>query len=119
MTDELGSAILQELRAIRQALERRQTPRDDQHAALLQAIAQAAGSAAFTSAELIAHASVAGELRTAFLASCGLSARKLGRLLRKCEGVECGGVVIERVGADNSGVVWVVRKLSKLTLAIA
>lgn len=109
MPDDLQAAMLRELVAIRRLLEARQEPRSDQHVALLQAIAAAAGSAAFTSAEVIAHAQVAGELREALMASCGLSARKLGKLLRKCEGVDAGGVVIERCGSDSAGVVWVCR----------
>lgn len=118
MNDALGQAMLAELVRIRELLERR-APRDERHAALVQAIAAAAGSAAFTSAELIAHAQIEGALRTAILASCAeLNGRKLGRLLRRIEGADSLGWTIERCGADSSGVIWSV-KPSKPIRAVA
>jgi hypothetical protein len=111
-------ALIAEVRAVRRLLEARQAPRDDRHAALLQAIAGAAGTAAFTAAELIAHAQVEGALRSALMASCGMNARKLGRMLRRLEGAELGGYAIERCGEESAGVIWTV-KPRKAMLAIA
>ncbi len=98
MTD---ADILAELRAIRRLLEARQTPRDERHAPLVAAIAQAAGGAAFTVAELLQHALVDPALRAAIN---GQSGRQLGRLLRRIEGQELGGLVVERIGEDGGAV---------------
>jgi hypothetical protein len=105
MTD-YESAVLSELRAIRRLLEARQVPRDDRHAALVAAIGKSAGGAAFTVAELLQHALVDPALRAAIN---GQSGRQLGRLLRRIEGEEFAGLVVERVGEDSNGVIRVVR----------
>jgi hypothetical protein len=119
MTDDQVEAMLRELRAIRQAVERRHVPRDERHVVLLTAIAAAAAGTAFTTGELIAHAKIEGALREAIMMSCGgLNGRKLGRLLRRLEGVELGGHAIERCGEDSGGVIWLV-KHRKVRLAIA
>ena len=115
MTDELGLLLLAELHAIRSLLERRQVPRAEQHVALVAAIAQAAGGAAFTVAELLAAREVAPALREAIN---GQSGRQLGRLLRRIEGRELGGFAIERCGEDSNGVIWVARP-RKPRLALA
>ena len=111
-----GECVVELLREIRDLLRRaedratgRRVPRDDRHVALVRAIAGAARGLAFTSAELIAHAQVEGALRDALVACDALNARRLGKLLRRIEGVEIGGLVVERVGESGEGVVWVSR----------
>jgi hypothetical protein len=102
--------VLALLERIAIAVERRRLTPSEDNALLLRAISAAAGVRAFSTKELIAHAQEAdGELRTALLASCGLNARRLGKLLRRLEGVEHGGILIERVGQDEAGVSWVCR----------
>lgn len=119
MSEELQAAMLRELVAIRRLLEARRGPRDgSQHEPLVRAIAAAAGSAAFTVSELLQHALVDPALRDAIN---GLSGRQLGRLLRRIEGQELGGLMVERLGEDGTGVLWVLRvsKPSKTTLHVA
>jgi hypothetical protein len=78
---------------------------------LMLAIVEAVGSLIFTSAELVRHAELAPSLRAAILQSVGrLSARRLGKLLHRLEGVAFEGFMIERVlGRDREGALWVVR----------
>lgn len=113
MTDDIAAELLREVRRIRELLERRQVPRDERHVALVQAIAAAAGTAAFTSAELLAHAQVEGALRDAINAACGMNGRKLGRALRRIEGLDQGGLVVERIGEDSSGVIWCAKPVKR------
>jgi hypothetical protein len=109
------------LREIRDLLrEQRRVPRDGRHVALLAAIAEEAAETVWSARELVDHARVSEPLRSALLAACGaLNARKTGKLLARLEGVDLAGLLVERIGADGSGIVWTVRKLKKPVLAIA
>jgi hypothetical protein len=110
--------LIAEFRKLREVLEGRRVPRDERHAELVRQVARAAGEAAFSSSELIRHAQIDEALRAAIEACSGLSGRRLGRLLRRLEGVELGGHAIERCGEDSGGVIWLV-KPRKVRLAIA
>ena len=102
--------ILDELRGIRRALERRHAP-DTTAEKLLEAIHAHAGARPFGASELIRHACLAGaaELREAI---GGMNARQLGRALRRIEGRELGGLILFRDGEDRTGLVWRVSRVS-------
>jgi hypothetical protein len=85
-------------------------PARPDHSGLLAAIFEAVEGRAFTVSELLVHARIDLGLRAAIVAAVGsLNGRALGRALRRIEGIEICGVVIERVGADSSGVIWSVK----------
>ena len=114
--DGTFTAILDELRAIRAVLERaapqrHRRIRDDDRAVVL-AVGAVVGDAAFSSAEVIAHARLDARLRQALeRADCDGSPRALGRLFARAEGQDVAGVALERVGADRAGLVWRVTSL--------
>jgi hypothetical protein len=66
---------------------------------LLPALAGALGSELFLSCELLEHAAVG-------LVCKGMSARQLGRLLRRSTGVPVDGYLVERVDEEAGAVVW-------------
>jgi hypothetical protein len=116
MTDDQVNEILHELRLIREALSnppRRRVHLDEAHVALARAIAAATGGRIFTASEAVEHARLDGQeaLGAAIAGVCGgsLNPRRLGKALRRIEGSDVGNVVVERVGADGSGVLWVCR----------
>jgi hypothetical protein len=76
-------------------------------AVLVATIAAAVGDRAFSARELVAHARVVGG--PVAVALGGLSARRLGKKLRKLAGQEFDGLVVEHLGADRDGAIWVVR----------
>ena len=108
MNDALGREILAELRAIRLLLEQRAArPLEARHAELVAVIRETVGDAAFNAAELIEFGETVPVIADALAAAgVGLNARKVGRLLRKVEGVNFGGFVIVRRGEDRDGIVW-------------
>ena len=82
--------------------------------ALLRAIAKYAPDRAFSNAELVVHAGKVPELRAAIVAAVGaLNARKLGRALRRVEGVNLGGLAVGRIGDDGAGLVWFIKRVSE------
>ncbi|MGA7390748.1 MAG: hypothetical protein WBW99_22885 [Pseudolabrys sp.] len=78
-------------------------------AALVNAIDDEVGYFSFTSHELIAHAAEVGGPLAEVLA--GLSARKLGKLLRRIAGKSFDGLAIERIGEVRAGTVWQVAEV--------
>jgi hypothetical protein len=115
VTDEQADAIIAELKAIREALShppRRRVALDAQHVELARAIAVSTAGTIFTAAEACEHARLEGQetLREAIAGACGsLSARRLGKALRRLEAADAGNVVVERVGSDAAGALWVSR----------
>ena len=99
--------LFAELRIIRQLVEARgaavRLSRSDRAMleGLLPAIVGAVGSAPFLARELL-DAPAPG-LR---LVLCDMSARRLGRLFRRGEGVPLGGYVVERLSHEGGAVVW-------------
>lgn len=62
----------------------------------------------FSVSELLEHAELVPELRSAIVAAVGaLNGRKIGKLLRRIEGCAFDGISIVRTGADREGVSWV------------
>ena len=86
--------------------------RDDEHEALLIAIAHAAADRAFSANELIQHSERVDPELVAALARAGLrgNARKLGRMLRRAEKTRTtttgAGLRIHCIGADRDGLIW-------------
>jgi hypothetical protein len=114
MTDEslaLLRQIAADVQALRAAFERRPdaVPTPDVAAPLVQAIAATCGDLAFSAAELVRHAALPefATLRAALIAAVGeLNARRIGKWLRKVEGVDLGGLRVIRLALDRDGVVW-------------
>jgi hypothetical protein len=108
MNDAIAEKILAELAAIRLLLEQRAArPLDARHADLVAVIRETVGDAAFNAAELVQFAETVRTVADALVgAGVGLNARKVGRFLRKVEGVNFGGFVIVRRGEDRDGIVW-------------
>ncbi len=100
---------LGELCRIRQALERRSRPRDEDDIRVLMALVDVVGPRRFSAAEVMAHALVAPALRDALAAADCDNPISLGRLLGRVEGREINGVMLLRVGEDRQGVVWKLR----------
>jgi hypothetical protein len=106
----LLTRIAEEIERLRKAAERHTAPArpDARHVALFLAINAATKARPFSSNELIDHAGFDPALRGALLdALDALSPRKLGRLLRRFEGEDVGGLCIERTAIDSrDGIVW-------------
>ena len=111
-TRDLGvlDEVLAELRAIRVLLEQRQQPpspptlsREDRGrlSRLLPAVGATLGSELFTSSDLVEHESAA--LRVVCV---DLTAKQLGRLLRRAAGTPIGGYLVERQGVEAGAVLW-------------
>lgn len=93
--------ILTEIRALRADLAGRRRP---EPANILATMHVAVGATAFTSVELLNHAqATGGDLRQAL---DGMSPRAIGKLLRKLEGRDVGGLRLERAGVERGGIVW-------------
>jgi hypothetical protein len=59
------------------------------------------------------HAALVDSALRVALDAAGLSsARKLGKWLRSVEGQPYAGVQLDRIGADNQGVIWRVLRVS-------
>jgi hypothetical protein len=104
------AAILAELRA------GRATSRESAEGAadLLRAIESACGALPFTAADLIEHAALPerAELAAAIVGCIGTaSARKLGKLLFKVEGVDLDGLAVHRIRQGRDGIEWRVASL--------
>jgi hypothetical protein len=106
-TAELLRDILTEIRALRADLAGR-SPRPDAGAAkLVLCISRAVGARVFSVTELLEHAQVTPELRTALIAAVGAeNGRKVGKLLRRIEGMAFDGCRIMRAGSDREGILW-------------
>jgi hypothetical protein len=88
----------------------------------LRAIRAVVGDRAFSVSELLVHAAIPeGEsLRSAIVVLAGaLNARKVGKLFRTIEGLDIGGLRVERIDADRDGVVWRLHETRKLALPMA
>jgi hypothetical protein len=100
--------VLDELRAIRAALER---PREvspmtradrTKLAALLPALAGALGSEPFASRDLVAD-DAAPALRVVLK---GLTVKQIGRLLARAEGMPINRLMVERYGVEINVMLW-------------
>src|SRR5687767_5749045 len=104
---EVLADILAEVRGIREALEQRggrsTLTRNDLEALrrLLPAIAGAIGSELFTARELIRHAAPGLQAVCA-----GMSAKSLGRLLKRAHGIPVDGYVVRAEGLELGAVLW-------------
>jgi hypothetical protein len=113
-------AIETALDALREAVEHGQapTPAGDHaaHVALLQALFARAGGegVVFSARDLVEDSLREGKetLRAALQRAAGrLTAKTVGRLLRRIEGVNLAGLTVTRAGNDRSGVQWSVASL--------
>jgi hypothetical protein len=106
-TDLVLTEILEELRRIRQVLERDRRPstltRVDRAALgrLLPVLGAEFGSEAFTASEVLETDAPALRLVTS-----GVSAKQLGRLLLRAIGVPLDGLVVERAGVELHRTLW-------------
>ena len=105
---DVQTAILAELRAIRQLLEAQSAPaatlsRTDceRLGQLLPAIGGAVGSELFSSAELCEH--TAAGLR---LVCAGLTVKQLGKLLARAADRAISGYMVQRQGIEAGAVLW-------------
>ena len=73
------------------------------------AIAEAISDRPFTSAHVMAHAGADPALRDALEAADLMSARELGAVCRRLEGITVRGLRLERMGDTRDGVLWCVR----------
>lgn len=113
-------ALAAEVRALRRAVEalRTQPPLRrgvdvDALARLLRAVGASWGiNREFATSELTAFAAAldAGPRRELREALHGQSPRSLGLFLRRAADVVADGLVLERVGEDRAGAVWIVRE---------
>jgi hypothetical protein len=92
------------LSSILRLLEHGRGPRDRADIALLAAVAEAIGDRQFTSAQLMAHATVHPALHEALEAADITNAHEFGCVFRRMEGIAVTGFRLER-----AGVVWQVR----------
>lgn len=80
---------------------------------LLPAIYSAVGRRSFLTGELVLVARHDAGLRTAIEATTGPldggSGRRLGRLLRRLQGVPLAGIVVDAIGTERSGLIWMLR----------
>ena len=116
---ELLRELVVEVRGLREALGHR--PRrirgadPDALTRLLVAIAESWGSGReFAVGELVTFAAALGTRRALrdALAAVGTDSRRIGLALRRGAGVAASGHVLERVGGDRAGAVWIVREQS-------
>ena len=78
-------------------------------AVLVATIDDEVGFFTFTARELIAHAGVVGGPLAEVLGD--MSARRLGKLLRRIAGKSFDGLAIERIGEVRAGTVWQVAEV--------
>ncbi len=79
--------------------------------ALVAAIAVAVGDRAFNARELVEHAPEVGGPLAAAVGN--LSARKLGKALRRIAGKDFAGLRIEKIGDDRDGAIWRIASLDQ------
>jgi hypothetical protein len=109
--------VLEELRALRAELRehrpRRQPPGAE---ALLHEMRRHVGDRAFTARELVEFAALPDSeaLRIAItaLTQGALNPKRLGKLLRRVEGLPVEGFVLRAIGADSAGRIWGFETLS-------
>lgn len=107
--------LREELQALRSSVERgRDKPAPPAGIAEhLRAISAMVEGRSFSINELLAHAAILSEgkaLREVIVGMVGaLNGKRLGKLLRRIEGQDIGGLRVERVGADRLGAIWVLR----------
>jgi hypothetical protein len=109
---ELLTAILGELRFIRQALERGQRSplkQFDREALgrLLPAIGGVLGGEHFLAAEIEAHQAPAIRV-----ARRSLNAKQLGRLFRRANGIPVEGYMVSEQSSEGGAILWQVLKCS-------
>lgn len=79
---------------------------------LLEVIHGWCGTADFTAGDLVDHANFEPAVRGALEDACGaLSARRLGKLLRRLEGLDFGGLSVRRERVTREGITWRVASL--------
>jgi hypothetical protein len=104
--------ILEELRELRVAYERRQPGDDDEALAfVIEAIYERVGDNVFVTSEIIVLANKTDPesraLHEALQKGLGtLNARRLGKALMRAEGRDLAGRVVVRVGDSRNGVIW-------------
>jgi hypothetical protein len=124
MTDELARELLRELKSIKALLEPKPRLRkvkvEETTRQLALAIISSAGTDIFTARELVAHARLEEEvvLREAIVAELGtLSGRRVGKFLKRIEGLGFAGHAVQRSADSNQGALWVVSKLPETPVA--
>lgn len=109
-------AELQELRAAVAARPGRKPTCSAEDLALVQAIHLAVGSRAFVASEIIDYmlaprmkgaAEICAALRAAIAEP---DSRRLGKLLKRLDGLDLDGFRVVRVGEDREGAVWSVER---------
>jgi|WetSurMetagenome_2_1015567.scaffolds.fasta_scaffold695374_1 hypothetical protein len=78
----------------------------------LRVIAAKTTNTVFTTSELVVHSANPENtsLCAALIGMAGsVNARKIGKVLRNVEGMEIGGLRVERVAQERDGIVWIVR----------
>ncbi|MBA3638416.1 MAG: hypothetical protein M3541_19510 [Acidobacteriota bacterium] len=113
MTPAGEQAMLAELRAIRRLLEaNRQQPapsRADRAALtrVLPVLAATFGSEIWTAGEALSHSSI--DLR---IVLDGVSAKRLGRLLRRAIGQDVDGLTVASEGTESGARLWCIKRTS-------
>lgn len=107
---ELLASLLSEVRRLSVLLERRGAPHDPaDDAALVLALATAAGGSAFRVMDVLKDATVNPELHTALSDRGLLAPRRLGCVFRRLHGRVCGAFVLRAMKRDERGLLWCVR----------
>jgi hypothetical protein len=112
MTDELLREIRDELRLLRSDLAGRRPQVDQLTSALVRCITDAAGTRPFSAWELVEHSRLplrAGLRAAMAAAGAAENCRRVGKLLKRVEGLEVDGRCVVRVGADREGAIWQVQ----------
>ena len=123
--DDVLRQLVQEVRQLQRRVAdlevrpRRRLAGQDHEAAtvLLPVIAAAIGAQSFVVAELLALAATAAPgadaLRLAIAGAAGPldagTGRRLGKLLRRLDGADVGGLTVARIGRESAGAIWCVR----------
>ncbi len=99
-----GALLQRILQAIEKPRRHKAAPVSNETLVAAIAASNPAG-ACFSAGELIAHAAVHPALRQA-LAGGLMDTRRLGNRLRTLAGLEIAGLVLQRVGRDETGCIW-------------
>jgi hypothetical protein len=109
--------LVAEVRGLREDLAARAPPpasNNEAVAELLRQIREYCADSAFSTSALTAHAEGVPALSVAIIGAAGiLNARAVGKVLKKWEGVDVGGLQVKRRGVDAAGVVWQVVEVLK------